>query len=453
MAGSGTYAGTDGIGTSASFQGMYDIAISSDSTVALVVGTASPSIRRIDLATGAVSTLVIASSRTSLRIALASDASFALVVDEYVSAIRRLEMTNMTWSWLTSTSPVSGGYTDGACASATFYKIGGVAVSADRTFALLTDYSNVANTIRRIDLGACIVSTLAGYSGCNPSYEPCFADGAGTSAKFGLPFDVAISSDASFALVVDSGNFRVRRVLIATGVVDTLAGSSQGYSDGVGTQAWFYRPVRIVISPDSAYALCSDGGYRLRRIVIATGLVTTVAGSAASSVGTSGFVDGIGTRARFNGIEGMSIAPNGAFALAVDRSNYRVRRIALASPCQAGYYCPAGSSSTTQFSCSAGFFCSTTGLSSSASQLPCNISGYACPAASTSAKQVACGIGYFCNATGLTDVASQVACNVSGYHCPAASTSATQVACTAGYACSVGAFNARGALDGQGTVA
>ena len=54
----------------------------------------------------------------------------------------------------------------------------------------------------------------------------------------------------------DAGNQRIRRVDIATGVTTTLAGSgSYGFLDGGGGSAQFYSPHGIAIDPSGTFAL------------------------------------------------------------------------------------------------------------------------------------------------------------------------------------------------------
>ena len=54
----------------------------------------------------------------------------------------------------------------------------------------------------------------------------------------------------------DGSNHRIRRVDIATGATTTLAGSgSAGFRDGAGGSARFYNPRGIAIEPSGGYAL------------------------------------------------------------------------------------------------------------------------------------------------------------------------------------------------------
>ena len=53
----------------------------------------------------------------------------------------------------------------------------------------------------------------------------------------------------------DTSNNRIRRVDVTTRETTTLAGSTYGYYDGVGTSARFYNPNGVEIDPSGAFAL------------------------------------------------------------------------------------------------------------------------------------------------------------------------------------------------------
>ena len=95
------------------------------------------------------------------------------------------------------------------------------------------------------------------------------------------PLGLAISPDGSALFVADCKNHKIRRVEVATGAVTTLAGSGTvGSADGVGGAAQFRNPFGVAISPDgSALFVADQGNHKIRRVEVATGEVTTVAGS------------------------------------------------------------------------------------------------------------------------------------------------------------------------------
>jgi hypothetical protein len=153
---------------------------------------------------------------------------------------------------------------------------------------------------------------------------PGFADGTGAAARFSYPS--ALATDGTFLYVVDSGNNCIRKVTIATGAVTTLAGSSTawGATDGVGSTARFYYPSGI--TSDGANLYVTDlKNNTIRKIVIASGAVSTIAGSP----GLSGSVDGIGANARFNGPTG--ITTDGKLLYVADGGSMSLRTIDLAT--------------------------------------------------------------------------------------------------------------------------
>ena len=88
----------------------------------------------------------------------------------------------------------------------------------------------------------------------------------------------SITADDTNLYVADTGNNVIRKVSIATGQVTTLAGSrfsAQGNKDGVGEEARFNRPEGITTDGTNLY-VTDAGNHSIRKIVIATGEVTTI---------------------------------------------------------------------------------------------------------------------------------------------------------------------------------
>ena len=162
-------------------------------------------------------------------------------------------------------------------------------------------------------------STLAGTAGNSGS-----ADGTGTSARFNDPNGV--TTDGKNLYVADSGNHTIRKVVIATGEVTTLAGTagSSGSTDNTGTLARFNDPHGITTDGTDLY-VADSGNHTIRRVVAkvvtAIGDTTTLAGIA----GSSGSADGTGATARFFLPSG--ITTDGKRLLVIDTGNNTVRAI------------------------------------------------------------------------------------------------------------------------------
>jgi DNA-binding beta-propeller fold protein YncE len=159
------------------------------------------------------------------------------------------------------------------------------------------------------------VTTLAG-SGSSGS-----TNGTGTAASFNTP--AGITSDGTNVYVADSGSNKIRQIVISTGVVTTLAGSgSAGSTNATGTAATFFGPAGVTTDGTNVY-VADELGQKIRKIVISTGVVTTLAGSG------NGYVDATGTSAKFNAPEG--ITTDGTNVYVADTGNQSIRKIVIST--------------------------------------------------------------------------------------------------------------------------
>jgi DNA-binding beta-propeller fold protein YncE len=151
------------------------------------------------------------------------------------------------------------------------------------------------NRLLEVDVaGGGAVRTVAGGAAAG------FAEGAGADALFNRPAGLAAAALLPVAYVADSGNHAVRRVDLATGAVTLLAGSpwAAGEADGVGSAARFRRPCGVALSPDYQWLFVTDSdAATLRSIAIAAGDVRTLAptppapcGLAVAPLGTTAYV-------------------------------------------------------------------------------------------------------------------------------------------------------------------
>ena len=102
----------------------------------------------------------------------------------------------------------------------------------------------------------------------------------------------------------------------ASGDASQLTGSS----DGTGISASFNTPMGITTDGTNLYVVDSKN-HTIRKVVISSGVVTTLAGSA----GNSGTTDATGTSARFYGPTGLTT--EGANIYIADRNNHTIRKI------------------------------------------------------------------------------------------------------------------------------
>ena len=216
------------------------------------------------------------------------------------------------------------GAVDGTGSQARFEFVQGMVEAPDGTL-YISDSGN--DLIRKVTVsgGSATVVTLAGVN-----HHGRWRDGVGTAARFNNPEGLAISPDGKTLFIADSRNNRIRKMDLASNSVSTVAGRSfPGSNDGVGTGAGFYAPKGIAITPDGKTLYVSDSGNNMiRKIDLATGNVSTVAGKGALSYGSD---DGIGVAASFREPRGLAITPDGSTLYVADTYNNLVRKIVLAT--------------------------------------------------------------------------------------------------------------------------
>lgn len=204
----------------------------------------------------------------------------------------------------------------------------GSAITTDGSNLYVADTKN--NKISKIVIASGQVSTLAG------SGSPGNTDAIGAAASFATPY--GITTDGINLYVADTNNHEIRKIVIATGEVTTVAGSSTGGSpinctlatttgsasygiDGTGVAATFCAPRGITTDGSNLY-VADTGSHKIRKIVIATGVVTTLAGSGLVAC----CVDGIGAAASFFYPEGITTDGSNIY---VFNANYTVRKIVI----------------------------------------------------------------------------------------------------------------------------
>lgn len=256
----------------------------------------------------------IAEGRFSFPGAIAVDGTSLYVADSDDNTIRKVELATRALSTIAGQAGVTGSL-DATGKSATFNVPQGLAISGGNLY--VADTQN--HTIRRIVLATGAVTTLAGSAG-----EDGSGDGIGAAARFLEP--TGLATDGTYLYVADTGNHTIRRIELATGQVTTLVGQAEhpGGDDDIGLAASFDLPNGIVLVGDDLY-VTDSGNYAIRRVELATLNVSTVAGE----VGQEGHDDGQGATARFSNLEG--IAADGGNLYVTEGATHTVRRIAIAT--------------------------------------------------------------------------------------------------------------------------
>jgi sugar lactone lactonase YvrE len=284
------------------------------------------------------------------------------IIDALNNAIRIMTPTGTV---STLTNPQLG-YANGPLATALFYGPRSVAFDTQGN-AYVADLGN--NVIRKIT-PAGIVSTFAGNGTAG------YADGTTPSIiEFNSPQGVAVDATGN-VYVADRGNNLIRKIT-PTGVVSTIAGrvapvgfaqsTAPGFADGVGDISIFNSPNALACDA-AGNIYVADQGNTAIRMVTPAGAVTTIAGSPvqktvvgavtaiavdaagniyaadqsgrimeitansktlytlAGAINNAGYIDGVGTVARFSNPQGVAVDAQGIVYVG-DFNNNVIRKI------------------------------------------------------------------------------------------------------------------------------
>lgn len=185
-------------------------------------------------------------------------------------------------------------------------------------FILLILLIDIAKIIESINT----ITTYAGYGTLSGSdCSGCAATSVSLSYPSGVCFDTSNN-----LYVVDTKNSKVRRVTASTGIISTVIGGGVGGSSGVaGTSSSMFFPNGCTVYSSAVYVADTCFNF-IRKLTIATGIVTTVAGTYANSGATGD--GGAATSAKLYYPYDVTFASNGDFYIA-DYNNNKIRKVKL----------------------------------------------------------------------------------------------------------------------------
>ena len=241
------------------------------------------------------------------------------VADTYnhrICKLTRPVIPGGTWTVTTLAGTGIAGFVEGAGSVARFKYPYGLALDASGN-VYVADSLN--HRIRRVT-AAGLVSTYAG-TGTAGALNATNA----LNAQFDTPQGVVVSGGSLY--VADTFNDRIRKIIIASDQVvrtaSTLAGSTAGFADGTGPAAKFLSPSGLAADGEGSLYVADEQNHSIRKIIISTGEVTTVAGT-----GITGLVNGKSDIAQFNSPTGVLVDLNKNLVVA-DAQNHQLRRIVI----------------------------------------------------------------------------------------------------------------------------
>jgi DNA-binding beta-propeller fold protein YncE len=177
----------------------------------------------------------------------------------------------------------------------------------------------VGNQILRVVNGGFTVIAGSGAQG--------FADNTtGNLAQFNQPNAVVVDPAGTTVYVADTGNNRIRKVVLATGLVTTIAGNGNagfGGDNGISNNAVVNQPTGLALDNAGNLYIADTGNNRIR-VINAAGVITTAAGNGANGFSGDG---GQATAAAISSPHGVAIDTLGN--LYIPDYTGRVRKVAV----------------------------------------------------------------------------------------------------------------------------
>jgi len=180
-------------------------------------------------------------------------------------------------------------------------------------------FSEVGNSVVRKIAADGIITTVAGQVG---QFGFSGDGGIATSAKLNFPTGIAVDTDGNL-YICDKENHRIRKVDVASGNITTVAGNGTDGSDGDGGQAisaQLNTPQGVVIDANGNLYICDDLNNKIRKVTT-NGIITTIAGTGEYDFSGDG---GLATAAKLKGPIDIDIDNAGNIFFADDD---RIRKI------------------------------------------------------------------------------------------------------------------------------
>ena len=181
-----------------------------------------------------------------------------------------------------------------------------------------------SHVVRKVDMKTAVISTVAGTGVAGFSGD----GGPGAQAQLRQPHSIVFDRDGTL-LICDIGNQRIRRLHLDTGIIETWAGTGVAADtpEGAPVSGTPLRgPRTMAMASNGDLFLALREGNAILRIDAATRTFHRVAGTGEQGYAGDG---GPALAAKLGGPKGLAWAPGQLFV--ADTENHAIRRIDLAT--------------------------------------------------------------------------------------------------------------------------
>jgi trimeric autotransporter adhesin len=241
-------------------------------------------IRKVTMATGIITTIVgtglpgfagdgdlAVYASISSSVCLAVDTAGNIYIgDAYNARIRKVTAATGNITTIAGKGEFGFSGDGGPAADATFGFPYSISLDADNNI-----YLTESNRVRKVTASSGFISTIAGTGSSGYSGD----GGPATSASFSSLASVGIDAQRN-VYIVDRGNATIRKLTVATGLISTVAGSGTANFAGDNSPAVFAtlnRPQGSAVDAAGNLYIADTDNYRIRKVTASTGLITTIA--------------------------------------------------------------------------------------------------------------------------------------------------------------------------------
>ena len=330
----GGFQGDGGLATEALLQQPRAVFADSSGNI-YITDTNNHRIRLVEAATGIIQTIVgtgtaglgnfssgslarQANINRPLGLALTTEGN--LLISESSSHVIR-QVRNDTLQSLVGAGIAQFGGDNGPASDANLANPAGIALDGEGNLYIADEFNQ---RIRKVDING-IITTIAGTG--SPDQGGFQGDGGqATDARLNGPSAVAVDVQNNL-YIADAENHRIRKV-DTNGIITTIAGTGiDGFSGdgGPATLAQLNIPRGIVADNRGNLFIADTENDRIRLLNLASGLIQTVAGT---GFGQLDLEEGGALAVSLNNPQGLAVGPTGTILIA-DRSNHRIRELTV----------------------------------------------------------------------------------------------------------------------------